>query len=807
MRLLVRLNFILATWALALGAAHAQNPGKLPDLLARATDGERKVVFTAPTANFTLGSSESVHPQLKPAFEVEWSGSLTILRGGKYTFHANAKVLVDGAEVQGKTVSLETGERALKVEFKRAPGPARLQLEWESDFFRREPVPSSVFSHSETPAELAATTKLERGRQLVEELNCVGCHTATGDLLRGSSGPDLSAVGDRASAAWIFHWLENPQHFRKDALMPALLADAQARADVAAYLASLKPSPAGGAVGTSAAAVAQGKELFNSVGCSACHGDASASLAGLGSKFSPVALARYLADPLAVDPSGRMPEMGLNVLESEHLAAFLVQSKNAEFEKAPPTGDAARGRQLVASSGCANCHTVKDAKGALASTLPAPAWAKLTPGKGCLQEAPPPGAPRFALSAADRECLDAFLKRPDISPAPVQDFHRTISRFQCNACHELNFPARVTFPVSPPPLTDAGNKLRANWLELVLEKRKRVRPWMALRMPHYGEAATAGVVNQFAAQAGAELGAGETIPTPTPEQIQAGIKLIGTGDGGLGCITCHDWKGEKSIGELRGPDLTEMYARVRSDWMRRWLREPSRVIAGTAMPAFFTEMPATKATQMIEDLVRALWAGKDMPTPSGIGEAPPSYTLKVGNEPVLFRTYLPNSHPRSIAVGLPGGQAFCFDAAFCRLRYAWSGGFLDMKQVWATRSAEMAVPLGGVWYAAADTTPLRIGKPDAEAKPKFRGYKLVKKVPVFLYDLDGAQVSEKVTATPDSKGLVREFEVTGAKGDVWFVSGEGSRVRFSSSSGAFANGRLKAGSGVSVKFQVTVVPQ
>src|ERR1043165_7244531 len=111
MRLLVRLNFILATWVLALGAAHAQNPGKLPGLLARATDGERKVVFTAPTANFTLGASESIHPQLKPAFRVEWSGSLTILRAGKYSFHANAKVLVDGAEVQGKTVSLETGER------------------------------------------------------------------------------------------------------------------------------------------------------------------------------------------------------------------------------------------------------------------------------------------------------------------------------------------------------------------------------------------------------------------------------------------------------------------------------------------------------------------------------------------------------------------------------------------------------------------------------------------------------------------------------------------------------------------------
>ena len=119
----------------------------------------------------------------------------------------------------------------------------------------------------------------------------------------------------------------------------------------------------------------------------------------------------------------------------------------------------------------------------------------------------------------------------------------------------------------------------------------------------------------------------------------------------------------------------------------------------------------------------------------------------------------------------------------------------------------MAIPLGSVWYAALDAVPLRIGSPDAHAKPKFRGYRLDKRVPVFLYDLDGVQVSEKITSTPDHKGLVREFEVRNAKGDVWFVGGEASRVRFSSPAGAYVGGRLKAGSGSAVKFQVTVVAQ
>jgi mono/diheme cytochrome c family protein len=794
---------------LAAGVAFGQAARLQPGLVGRASDGARTVTFLTPTANFTLAAEQSVHPQLRPAFKAEWNGVLTILRAGRYTIFASAKVFLDGREVQNQTVPLEAGEHALKVQFDRVPGPARLQLEWASDFFRREPIPASAFGHRNPPAELAATQQLERGRELAEELNCIACHRAAEQFIGGRRGPDLSQVGDRATVAWIFRWLENPRHFRASAVMPVLPGTAQDRADIAAYLASLKSPQPAKTVEATPTRIAGGRELFGKIGCAVCHGEGDSarhSLAGLGSKFTAGELARFLLDPLAVDASGRMPDLGLDASDAGALAAHLVQSKNADFEAPAPAGNILRGRQLVVNSGCANCHTIRDTQGTLTPHLEAAPLAALNPAKGCLAESPPARAASYALAPADREALRAFLQRRDVSEAPVQDFHRQIKAFNCAGCHELNGPAPATGESPPPALTYAGDKLRASWLQNVLVERKRVRPWMELRMPHYGDAVKP-LVNLFAAQAGAELGEGATIPAPTREQIAAGIKLIGAGEGGLSCINCHDFRGEKSVGQLRGPDLTEMHARCRTDWLRRWLWEPSRIQPGTAMPAFFSDLPPARAEGMIASILHALWAGRDMPLPAGLGDTLASYVQKVGAEPVLFRTFMPDAPPRAIAVGLPGGQSYCFDAQNGRLRYVWSGEFVDMKPVWANRGGERAIPLGPRWFTPPDLAPLRVGNPDLEPTVKFKGYRLEQKVPVMLYEVNGVPVAEKITAVAEGRGIVREFQLGATKEDVWFLAPPVSGVKVTCSAGAITNGRVKIPGGKPARFTVTVTAQ
>ena len=192
------------------------------------------------------------------------------------------------------------------------------------------------------------------------------------------------------------------------------------------------------------------------------------------------------------------------------------------------------------------------------------------------------------------------------------------------------------------------------------------------------------------------------------ELVQHGTKLIGRDEGGLSCINCHDFRGEPSGGEMRGPDMTEMNDRIRDEWLARWLRDPARIQPGTAMPAFFSEMPASEAEPKIAAIINALAAGKHMPTPAGLSESAQAYLLLVKDEPIVFRTFIQDSSPRSIAVGFPGLNSFVFDAQLCRLRYAWSGDFLDVKPVWSDRGGSQARILGSKYLRCAE----RLSAPD-----------------------------------------------------------------------------------------------
>jgi hypothetical protein len=180
-------------------AAQENKSPLLPGLVATATDGERKVVFVAPTPNFNLTASQSVHPQLKPRFKAGWNGFLTVVRGGKYTINCGAHVFVDGKEIQGRSVQLTPDEHPVRIEFEhKTVAPVRLQLLWQSEFFKQEPIPASAFGHRGEPAEVAQRARIARGRELVEELNYVGCHKIDSTLFTARHGV-ASAFSRRAA--------------------------------------------------------------------------------------------------------------------------------------------------------------------------------------------------------------------------------------------------------------------------------------------------------------------------------------------------------------------------------------------------------------------------------------------------------------------------------------------------------------------------------------------------------------------------------------------------------------------------------
>ena len=781
-----------------------------------------------------MKDSESILPQLGTAFTAEWNGKLKIVKRAKYTIvvqgNADTTIAVDGRPIAGEPIDLDLGDHPIKIEFTRKPGAARLQLMWSADDFAQEPVPSSVLFHPSASTEAAQQSKVEAGQLLVEELNCVACHRSLSTALSPRSAPELSTVGTRLHAAWIDKWLQDPRAFRPTASMPHPPLKADERRDIAAYLATLKnPATKVKEPQHSVTRIETGKTLFETVGCTACHGGKKGnSLDGLGSKWLPGQLADFLLNPQSVDHSGRMPSMLLQTEEALSLAEYLVQSRNAAFEAKPAPGDVKHGEQLLQSQGCLNCHTANSSQGQpLATTAPeAVSLEKLTVlDRGCLAEQPSGRAMDYGLTPPQRDLIGAFIasvrEHPMATAAPVYAFYHKTKALGCINCHELDasVPADATERV--PQLTNVGGRLRVEWIGEVLTQKRRVRPWLRRRMPEFGP----NIVGDVPGLAIAASGAGqvEPLPIPTRDEITAGQKLLGTGAGGFGCITCHGFAGAKPnvIDDTRGPDITTVASRLRPDHFRRWVLDPKRVSPSTPMPSFFDGVPVAEAAARVETMFRYVAAGENMPPPVGWVDKN-NYQVAIRDEPIVLRTFMPGSDgqsnfPRGIAVGLPGLVSYCFDAETCTLRYAWTGGFLDMQPSWAARGGGIVKVLGKRFYTNA-IFPFRNGDFGAEPAPEFQGYSLVNHMPQFSYRLGDGEVRETIMALEKGLGLVRAFEMDSGGKPISFIAIDEPGVSYASSSGSFepmeitvpgthqkVPGRiLKLKGGSAVKFSVTI---
>jgi mono/diheme cytochrome c family protein len=800
-------------WLLLCGLGSAQQE-LVPGLVGNYRDSQRSVQLVVPSPNFYLEAGESLHPALAPEFVSEWTGWISILRRGAYSFRG-ADVMVAGRAVGEPGEMLDPGRHPIRLRYRREAGPAALRLEWTAEHFNWEPVPTDRFFHD--PAELhGQATLVEEGRRLAEDLGCANCHDPRSSSLRARLGPSLLGIGSRRKRAWLYHWLRDAAGFRSDALMPDNLASDQERRDVAAYLAVQVSQATVKDIGKIARRDQEtGRSLLNSLGCGACHQRDSLALNGLGSKTDAATLAAYLADPSRHDASGEMPSFDLTQQEAKELAGALVASTNEAYEVEFTGGDAARGAELVRSARCGACHEM-----ATEVEQPPPAAMQgLRTGRGCLSDEPPGRVPRFRLSPEWRRALTAFVEAygtaPDISPAPVYDFSRQLTQLRCTTCHALDSakPTRA-IPETGPPLTGLGWRMTEEWLERVLVDGHRSREEIELRMPHYEKARVRQLVAGFARAAGVAPDAEAASAKVKPSMSRLGVNMLGTNaaQGGLGCIGCHGFGEHDALGE-EGPALTGLAEKVRQDWFRRWMRDPARILSGTSMPNYFSSLSADEARAKIDALWAALSLGDEMPLPEGFEQArgrPGSEALPVPTDkPVVVRFDMPEATPAAIAVGLPGGISFCFDAGESRLRYAWRGGFVDMtgtlfeKRDRETRLTRTADILGEIFYRA-DGFPFRVGDTKYLPQRRFRGYRLIDGYPEFHYQVEGADVYERIKATESKSGIVRSFRVAKADQPMWLLMTKGPGYSIQSSLPETADGQLRIPPGRDITFSVTI---
>ena len=207
-------------------------------------------------------------------------------------------------------------------------------------------------------------------------------------------------------------------------------------------------------------------------------------------------------------------------------------------------------------------------------------------------------------------------------------------------------------------------------------------------------------------------------------------------------------------------------------------------------------------------------------------------TLMVITEPVVYRTFMPGASPAAFAVALPGNHYYCWDAGECRLRYAWSkGGFIRGNQVhWSSNGKPVAKFNGLPYYRARssklkpedyehlaetarnspfyDTTeavdfPIKIEGVDAF--PKYKGYRLIKGYPEFIYKIGDYEIRELIRTSEKNLGITRKFSVSPKTPLTFKVTLDESSIS-SSSAGSISNdGTLKLTAKQAMEFDLTII--
>ena len=154
----------------------------------------------------------------------------------------------------------------------------------------------------------------------------------------------------------------------------------------------------------------------------------------------------------------------------------------------------------------------------------------------------------------------------------------------------------------PPPLIGEGKKVQTDWLHDFLLDPHQIRPASITRMPKFNMSSDEAekLVNYFAAVENMDYPYEFKSRTRTSHIAQAEAAYTGKADGPgnvrMGdamnivvslCVQCHHVGDFHPDGNPRGhgPDLSEIYRRMRPGYLRDWIADPKLLLPYTAMPS------------------------------------------------------------------------------------------------------------------------------------------------------------------------------------------------------------------------------
>lgn len=406
----------------------------------------------------------------------------------------------------------------------------------------------------------------QRGKETFEAVGCQACHVVGGMTkvreTRGTSydiAPELTRVGSKVNADWLYDWIRNPRHFNPTTKMPNLrLTDAEAR-DIVAYLMTLKDDrnlPTLSLDLSSEEAIKHGEKVIREYGCNGCHlipgmekeGRVSVSLSNFGRK--------------------KVEEMDFGDTRVPHTWHDWVYNK-------------LKNSRVFATDRIAQKMPVFSFTDDEITSLR-----------------------MFLLAQTKDEPDRRYVRAFDKKQQDIETGRRLAILYNCQQCHQLEKSgAYITSIIEetafhPPIITGEGAKVQEMWLYEFLRQpsavgQNSIRPWIPTRMPTFQ--LTGEEINKlqkyFLGLSNQEFELRDYAAfEPDPKLLPVGKQIFED----FQCLKCHPTgtappkAGEVSTSDL-APNLRLARSRLKPEWIVVWLADPGKIQEGTRMPTFFPD--------------------------------------------------------------------------------------------------------------------------------------------------------------------------------------------------------------------------
>lgn len=718
------------------------------------------------------------HPDALPdGLRLRWRGALMSETDGPYYLHVYTdlpvRLTLNGTAVlqtrsghlawhSSTPIPLSFGWHPLELEILSSPG-GRVSLYWTGPQFVLEPLTERHLMHDRREVK---AQQYERGRLLARALSCDACHGGKPDELMAA--PSLRKLAGNIYPEWVADWLgaqptvasgdrretghrgaatdstdvtsESVETFH-GRRMPFFRIEQDVAYALAAYLTGgAKSRPSSDRSANDEKDRQEGRRLFLTVGCLACHGMESfgdsgffggSNLSQIASKRPPTFFEAWLESPHELNPRHRMPVFPLSSQERRLLSRFLAAQGSPPAARPDRFADAApadSGREHFRKLRCGACHDGPD------DGQPPPALSALDVKSrwhlSCAGLPPSTSQPAYGLSVEDQDALalyygaDETIRKLLAEAAELPDL---LLKNNCIQCHARGshpglagraaavweaFPelAPQAAAMTPPSLNSTGDKLHDSALrQAVTVQGPPRRDWLLVRMPKYQlpPQELDHLLEQLVRVDRIPPDAPQSAPVASGDFPEAVAARLVTPDG-FGCTSCH------SVGKVRapnaplntlGPNLAMLGERIRRPWYERWVRNPSRIVPRMEMPSIQAPVPGVLDENLSLQLA-AVWEILNRPT-FRPPEPNPVRTVRRANIPALNERavvltdilHTPQAkYVQPLLLALPNRHNVLFDLAEARLAQWWIGDTARQRTV------------GKTWFWESGAPPLAVAQ-------------------------------------------------------------------------------------------------